>query len=864
MVTDFTGIYALASSLGIEAGLFLPDNIQLIGMDYYYTDEDGKETNDPSWRGGTEDEPNSYDENDTEKVNYKVYYEMKQLKKSIATIIFEMELTDDNGNIITNNIETDYYCGYEEKQPDGTYIVRNEVHYYIPINHDILMSDYIYVNTADGSYELSYGASFDNTNELRIFVPNIDTLHVGDTLIDTFIVQAEDTTVKTTYTVIITITESSYLNFDVDTSNNTRFNITFNGTSTNVTSTSKEIYPSINVVTDVAATSKVVGYNGVIRLTLSTFNMMNKLNMTKNIKVYQASSDATDKEYNSLTFKKLSLNTDYVLNIKNNPYTLNKVDGVHTIYLLDSNKSYYGLVNGVAHIGNMSVFSNNDCDAKIEFNSGTGAKYIVLSISARPSDGSDKSITESDIKDIIITLEKVSGITLPENSELVIDKRYSGSSNEIINSKKPGVFSVIIPIEDADGISEFKLKMENLPIPITKTWESSLSLDNQTIYLLDENKIDARNVEGILASAGIRTIIGELPDDMVTDNGTSAEIKFIPAEDRKYIALTIRVNETGTAITENDIGNIIITLEKNDNDNAFDKDSAELNVRLNSSGETTALTGYVVSNYIPVSLSENTVTKLTIQGATLDDSNASIVYCHSNYAPIYATMAGNYGASIKRNGTAVYKDENNNDYIKVGYVNTRDGDDSTSAYDTALNGTAYIRLCFKLSNSTVTMNDLDNVVITLEKEQLVISENSIVNIPGIVYNQRLSQSSGGMSSSSATGMFTFILSVEPGAKYCLSFDGLPLPLNKSVSGTSNHVLYGLKVQNPTSSGDIHTLVGANSNIKDMGSAATENSVTFTTSKSTPTNYIAVSIAVTNGGTISASDVEHITYELEKI
>ena len=29
---------------------------------------------------------------------------MKQLKKSIATIIFEMELTDDNGNIITNNI----------------------------------------------------------------------------------------------------------------------------------------------------------------------------------------------------------------------------------------------------------------------------------------------------------------------------------------------------------------------------------------------------------------------------------------------------------------------------------------------------------------------------------------------------------------------------------------------------------------------------------------------------------------------------------------------------------------------------------------------------------------------------------------
>ena len=316
--TDSTGIYALASSLGIEAGLFLPDNIELIGMDYYYTTENGEVLNDPTWRGGTSDEPNSYNKNDTDKVNYKVYYEMKQLKKSIATIIFEMELTD-GVNIVTNDVDTDYYCGYKEVQNDGSYITRNEVYYYIPYNHDILLSDYIYVNTATGSYELSYGATFDDANELRVSIPNIDTLKVGDTLMDTFIVQAEDTTVKTTYTVIITITESSYLNFDVDQSNNTRFNITFNGTATNVTSTSKEIYTGVNVVTDVTATSKVAGYNGVIRVTLSTFNMMNKLNMVKNIKVYQADNESSDKEYDSKTFKKLTLNTDYVLNdVQNN------------------------------------------------------------------------------------------------------------------------------------------------------------------------------------------------------------------------------------------------------------------------------------------------------------------------------------------------------------------------------------------------------------------------------------------------------------------------------------------------------------------------------------------------------------------
>jgi hypothetical protein len=266
-------------------------------------------------------------------------------------------------------------------------------------------------------------------------------------------------------------------------------------------------------------------------------------------------------------------------------------------------------------------------------------------------------------------------------------------------------------MEDADGVSAFKLKIENLPIPITKTWEGTTTLDNHTLYLLDENKQGAVNAEGELPSEGSGSIIGELQDGMVTDNGTSAEIKFTPTADRKYIALTIRVNETKTVITENDI---------------------------------------------------------------------------------------------------------------------------------------------------------KNIVITLEKEELNVSGNSIINIPGIVYNQRISQSSGGMSSSSAAGMFTFILQVDPGTKYCLSFEGLPFPINQAASGTANHVLYGLKVQNPTSSGDIHTLVGANSNIKDFGSAATANSVTFTTSSSTPTNYIAVSIGVTNGTSISASNVANVTYKLEKM
>ena len=94
ILTDSTGIYALASSHGIENGLFLPDNISLIELDPKVGEHD---INDPSWRGGTPEDPDFFDPDDAESrktVNYKVYYTMKQLKKSIATTVFKIELVD--------------------------------------------------------------------------------------------------------------------------------------------------------------------------------------------------------------------------------------------------------------------------------------------------------------------------------------------------------------------------------------------------------------------------------------------------------------------------------------------------------------------------------------------------------------------------------------------------------------------------------------------------------------------------------------------------------------------------------------------------------------------------------------------------
>lgn len=316
IVTDFTGIYALASSMGIEAGLFLPDNISLIELDKYYTNEDGILVNDPSWRGGTYEDPNKYTEG-VRSVNYKVYYEMKQLKKSIATIIFMMELTDEpGGNVIDNNIEYDYKCNYKEKDnagnpivdADGNHIITNEVRFYIPINHDILKKKHLVANMENGSYELSYGASFDeDTNKLEIEIPN--NLAVGDVLEDTFVIQAEDTNVKTTYTMYVTITNPSYLN--------PLTSVLVDGETSNLYTSNAE-GDRHEVITNAVVRTSVKGYDGKIVLNYGTANMNNGLSLLSNVKVYKADETALPanaiNDFSIYKDQELTLGKDYIFN----------------------------------------------------------------------------------------------------------------------------------------------------------------------------------------------------------------------------------------------------------------------------------------------------------------------------------------------------------------------------------------------------------------------------------------------------------------------------------------------------------------------------------------------------------------------
>ncbi|MGD9605255.1 MAG: hypothetical protein AB7V00_03735 [Bacilli bacterium] len=84
---DEVGIYALSSATGILNGEFIPDNMNLSGLNPHLFDENGFVISDDSWQNVIN--------SGTETAYNKFYIGMKQLIKSIASTVFDMELVCD-------------------------------------------------------------------------------------------------------------------------------------------------------------------------------------------------------------------------------------------------------------------------------------------------------------------------------------------------------------------------------------------------------------------------------------------------------------------------------------------------------------------------------------------------------------------------------------------------------------------------------------------------------------------------------------------------------------------------------------------------------------------------------------------------
>ncbi|MFA6801150.1 MAG: hypothetical protein WCR19_03480, partial [Acholeplasmataceae bacterium] len=116
---SYPGIYVLSSSSGINNGIFIPDNFVIDGLNPY--DLDSQEA-DTTWIGDT---------SQTDSVAYSLYEEMRQIKVSFATTIYNLEIvqTDSNGNIINDGLTlTDPVIDEERKM----------ITYYLPSNAAVL------------------------------------------------------------------------------------------------------------------------------------------------------------------------------------------------------------------------------------------------------------------------------------------------------------------------------------------------------------------------------------------------------------------------------------------------------------------------------------------------------------------------------------------------------------------------------------------------------------------------------------------------------------------------------------------------------------------------------------------------------
>jgi hypothetical protein len=212
-----------------------------------------------------------------------------------------------------------------------------------------------------------------------------------------------------------------------------------------------------------------------------------------------------------------------------------------TFYALDSNKANAQTINNSKYVCYMDglTFTNADkTSAELVFTTGPDTEYVVF-VSTSAS-----NISEN-LKGIGLSL--IEKITIPKGSELLLNQRYSQSGGGLIDSS--GNFVVIIPIDYPTNNNT--LLFSNMP-------GNGLTVTGTTLYKLDENKISLGYVNNSPHPCNMNT------GCVISDDGKSAVIDFIPGADTCYMAFTFTVKSNNIVITEDDVKDIKISLDIRD------------------------------------------------------------------------------------------------------------------------------------------------------------------------------------------------------------------------------------------------------------------------------------------------------------
>lgn len=247
------GIYALASSYGIQDGTFIPDNLVLSSMNPHYNSsyQITASTN-PFWRSGSNSDEDSV--SDTTSINYAFYEEMRQLKKSISTAIIELDLTD-GVNVYSSNTNQTTKSGVDGKIT--YYITSDELS---SITTSLQISTLVIANKAklylvNGSSESLYNKDSNNT---------ITVTKNGNVLTTTykFKVVAEDTSVYTVYDIVFIILGSSdTFTLEYSDDHTTSKNYPYTGGTVNLSFTSNSLNENIDLTPYITISNDTNSYN---------------------------------------------------------------------------------------------------------------------------------------------------------------------------------------------------------------------------------------------------------------------------------------------------------------------------------------------------------------------------------------------------------------------------------------------------------------------------------------------------------------------------------------------------------------------------------------------------------------------------
>lgn len=421
---------------------------------------------------------------------------------------------------------------------------------------------------------------------------------------------------------------------------------------------------------------------------------------------------------------------------------------------------------------------------------------------------------------------KKKAITLPKDSELYLNQRYSYSGKGLTTEN--GMFTVFIPTAGLSGSCTVSIKNSLLPLNTNTSGSSSV------IYALDSTKGPLAYINGSLLPTMTEGIT-------YSEDYKSADIKFVIPDTCAYIALSLDADNSAS-ITAADIKEYIIEIEGEEVGLPEEvlKYTNLVPISIDSDGSIYNNIGYKNDSYVSTdgTVKDNTGTLATGYIKT----NSNIFYI--------------FGAEFALNTYSRLKlyDENFNT------LSTQIIADNTSMYETEDIGNGITKLTFNVGNSHeyVRFNLYgtgENLyVYTMNNEnEIVLPEGSELYI-----NQRYSQSGGGLTTTDATGCFAVIMPIDASATYTLSISNA----SSTYLNTQGTTLYRLDA-NKACLGNVNGSNYPCDMVDGVTFGSDNESVTILFSSTSDTKYMAFTTRLTTSE-ISEESLKDIVITLEKV